>query len=121
MYTQLVLPDDWQNEFIENHRICEALLAEGDNPDTERPITHAALFTSELGRDRFAAKARELGYRVKPATDPISDGDEEVYPLQFEHTGPTDPFDLTDRTTTLADEAMEQDGEYEGWEAEPAK
>lgn len=121
LYTQFVLPDDWQTEFIENHRICESLLAEGDNPDTKRPINHLALFTSELGRDRFAAKARELGYRVKPTPDPISDGQEEVYPLEFEHAGTTDPFDLTDRTTVLADEAMEQDGEYQGWEAEPAK
>ncbi|MBY0308764.1 MAG: DUF695 domain-containing protein [Phycisphaerales bacterium] len=121
MYTQFVLPDDWQTEFIQNHRICEALLAEGDNSDSPRPITHQAVFTSELGRDRFAAKARELGYRVQPLPDPLTDGSEQVHPLLFEHTGPTDPFDLTNRTTTLADEAMEQDGEYQGWEAVPAK
>jgi len=119
MYTQLVLPDDWQHEFIQNHRLCEALLEEGDNPEQERAIGHAALFTSELGRERFAAKVRGLGYRVKPADD--AEAEPGVFALEFEHTGPTDPFDLTERTTALADEAMEQDGEYEGWEAPPAR
>lgn len=120
MYTQLVLPDDWQSEFIQNHRVCEALLSEGDNPETPRPIEHLAVFTSELGRERFAAKARELGYRVKPVAD--SDGQsDEVYPIEFEHTGPTDPFDLTERTTVLSDEATECDGEYDGWQAPPTR
>jgi hypothetical protein len=116
MYTQFVLPDDWQMEFIQNHRVCEVMLSQGDNPEKERPIEHLALFTTELGRERFASRARELGYRVKPIADDASagEGDDKVYPIEFEHTGPTDPFDLTDRTTILADEAMEQDGEYDG-------
>ncbi len=120
LYTQFVLPDDWQMEFIQNHRVCEVMLSQGDNPEKERPIEHLALFTSELGRERFSAKVRELGYRVKPAADgDTGDSEDPVYPLEFEHTGPTDPFDLTDRTTALGDEAMEQDGEYDGWQARP--
>jgi regulator of RNase E activity RraB len=122
MYTSLILPDDWQSEFIQNHRVCEALLSEGDNPEKERPIEHLALFTTELGRERFAGRARELGYRVKPAADAAEgEPDAEVFPIEFEHTGTTDPFDLTERTTILADEAMELDGEYDGWQAAPTK
>lgn len=123
MYTQLVLPDDWQSEFIQNHRVCEALLSAGDNPEAQRPIDHLAVFTSELGRERFAAKARELGYRVKPIADEPDDSpaDDRVFALEFEHTGPTDPFDLTERTTVLADEATECDGEYDGWQAPPTR
>jgi hypothetical protein len=121
MYTQFVLPDDWQHEFIQNHRVCEGLLSQGDNPETPRAIEHLALFTSELGRGRFAAKARELGYRVKTAADDAGESDPEVFPLEFEHTGPADPFDLTERTTTLADEATDCDGEYDGWQAKPTR
>jgi len=120
MYTQLILPDDWQSEFIENHRDCEAVLEEGDDPDAPRTFIHLAIFTSELGRERFAAKARELGYRVGVIPDPpTTDTGDEVFPLNFEHTGPTDPFDLTERTSVLSDEITELDGEYIGWEAGP--
>lgn len=122
MYTSLLLPDDWQAEFIQNHRVCEALLSQGDNPEEARPIEHLAVFTTILGRERFAAKARELGYRIKPTPDePSGEGDDEVFPLEFEHTGTTDPFELTERTTALADEATECDGEYDGWQAAPIK
>lgn len=122
MYTQLLLPDEWQNEFISNHRVCEVLESQGDNADTPRPIEHLALFTTELGRERFAGKLRELGYRVKPISDDAAtDEDDPVYPIEFEHTGPTDPFDLTDRTVKLADEALDLDGEYDGWQAKPVK
>lgn len=118
-YVQILMPDDWQVEFVQNHRVCEALAAAGDDGQADRAIEHLAVFNDPLSRDRFAQRVADMGYNVQPTDDADVDPDDPVYAVAFHHAGPVDPFELTERTYPLAELAAEHDGEYDGWQARP--
>lgn len=102
--------DGWQ--LIQDMRVVEALMREGDDGTASRPIEHWAYFpTPEIAKGYSEWLIAE-GYRV----DGMEGRDDGSHGVRFAHEGTVQLSDITRHTITLCRMAAEMQGEYDGWE-----
>ena len=118
LFEQTLEPDLAQFEFMKNAWVLEQLSEHGDKHAAEHRIEHYAYFPTVDARTQFIAGLVEGEYEVEEEFAEERDG-AKAYGVRFTHSGPIEIFELSDRTSELAGNAMELDGEYEGWETEP--
>ena len=115
-YFEVLFPSEEDLEKIKNRGVLDVLRGQGDTLSPVRDVHHWIYFRSRENRERFAAKARELGYTVEG---------------ESEHPHGPHPFGLhvTRDQSVTTDEidkavlelfrlAKQVDGEYDGWEAQ---
>jgi hypothetical protein len=127
LYGDVLWPEGWSMEFVLNARVCSNLLDAGDDAEQARPIDHLAYFSNPNSRGEFESWLKDNDYQVvdlneRSKEDDDSD-DEEFNPfaIEFVHTGPADPYELSNRSWDLREKAASLGGEYDGWATEPVK
>ncbi len=118
-YFNVLFPSDEEFEKVKNRDVLDVLAKHGDRLTPVRDVRHLLYFRSTDDRQWFAAKAKELGYKIR---------------LEYEVENPqgkAHPFALSicrDQSITQAeiDEAVIElfrlaqqiSAEYDGWEAQ---
>ncbi len=103
--------DDWQ--VIQDLRVLDALIDDGDIRDREREIMHWAYFpTEETCRD-FASWVQAEDYEIHYQGKAEGGSD---YLARYSHVGTTDLWDITSHTIKSNRKAREIGGRYDGWE-----
>lgn len=116
-YLEFLYPNDLAWAYIEDHRVLDALQAEGDDGEVSRKIDHWAYFARAEDRERFAAALGEHDVRVDGRRDDV--GRDRPHVLYFSHQGP--PRRIHRLTSRLHVLASGLGGSYDGWECEVLK
>jgi uncharacterized protein (TIGR01619 family) len=107
-YFDLLSPDAYEMECIQNRHVCEALSKRGDDGRRARTIEHWAYFKDAAGRDAFAKWAEHAGFQLRG-------GHDDELSVQFFRDDV--PVELDEVTLRLRDEARAHGGDYDGWES----
>lgn len=111
-YREFLYPGRAYRRWIEDRRIVDVLVDEGDPLDRPRPVDHWAYFPTAAQRDAFAAAAEAQGFAWRP-----TQVDAEAAPGA--HLTRDDPVHLAHIhgvSSTLVRLAEAHGGEYDGWE-----
>lgn len=116
-YFDFLFPTPTEFQWLGNRQLVDQLEAQGDALATPRLVQHAAYFTSEDGRDAYAAAVAELGFTLgERGIDDREEVDELPYSLKFSRSHAVDMETITEITMPLVELAVEHDGVYDGWE-----
>jgi regulator of RNase E activity RraB len=111
-YVQFLAPDLFAHQQIENRRVLDEMVSQGDLLDSIRTVDHLVFFPDEDAAASAAASLRESGFEVDEPSEP--DGEGRVG-LEFHR-----PEKLSDgRPDEFCAEVLEivvpLEGEYDGW------
>lgn len=111
-YVEFLAPDLFAHQQIENRRLLDELVSQGDLLDSIRTIDHMAYFPDEDAATRGAEALTEAGFEVDAPDGPGEDG---RFALEFHRTeqladGRPDEF-----TAEVLELVLPLDGEYDGW------
>jgi Regulator of ribonuclease activity B/Family of unknown function (DUF695) len=106
----VLAPDEQQRHVIGDLVVVQALLNEGDHPDSPRPVEHVAYFAEPAAAGSAAAELRADGFEVT-----VERHDEGEYLLAAVRLDPVAPPDLHDLTWTVRGTVERHGGGYDGW------
>jgi hypothetical protein len=120
-YRQVLYPRARDMIRIQNRRKAAALAAKGDKPEKKRRVSHWLYFPTVEDRKAFLSEVQPEGF--KSTAQRVKDDETEERPiaLQVSRDDPLEAEGLDELTLDLWDRAQAYDGEYGGWEAQPAK
>ncbi len=105
-----LLPDAERHQWIMNRRVCDRLLAQGDEPQVVRPVNHFIDYGEEAPPGLVEA-VKALGFTVNDLGTSLECTKPHATELDTVH-------ELVMSLVQLADE---HDAAYDGWGAAPAK
>jgi hypothetical protein len=108
---------DWQ--VIRDLRVEKALRDKGDSLNQPRPIEHWVYFKSAADRRSFVSLVGSRFESVQEFDSPQSRT--HSFGVRLTHTGRPDYRSMNDFTISLACQAKECEGEYDGWETKVCK
>lgn len=111
-YLETLMPDAFEIQLMNDSEVLEQLEQNGDAGDAVRRVDHWSYFpTSEAARTykKFLEENEFIIEEV--AEQPDEDG---VYLVQFYRND--QPAEISDTTLRLLQEALELNGDYDGWE-----
>lgn len=123
VFTSLLTPNIWQEQFVKNTRVSSALQQHGDNNELPRSITHFAYFSTAEGKSSFAEIVKDQGFTIVDEAEHAAPDTRSPFPwaIKFEREDVIDVLELTNLTAELMDAAMASQGEYDGWETHIVK
>lgn len=114
VYLEFLYPSPEDMQRIQNRRVCETLERNGDALSEAREIDHWAYFPDEDSRARFLKVIRSQGFTVRELSR--SDDAENPFGVQFFRVDRPSFENIDDVTLPLHRAAIEDGGEYDGWE-----
>lgn len=114
-YFDFLCPSEESLEFIENARVLEALLDDGDDLTTPREVTHWAYFPDAAARDKFKADLISRNFTIEEETHEPEEP-ENQFGLVFSSVRDVQLEGISVETLELRKLAAGFDGEYDGWE-----
>ena len=103
--------DDWQ--VIQDLKVLDSLIDEGDVKDRSREVNHWAYFDIQQQANQYVQWVTEQAYKVVSNSKTEDDSE---YLVQFSHTGTMHLGDITSHTIRANRKAKELGGRYDGWE-----
>ena len=103
--------DDWQ--VIQDLKVLDSLIDEGDVKDRSRKVNHWAYFDIQQQANQYVQWVTEQAYKVVSNSKTEDDSE---YLVQFSHTGTMHLGDITSHTIRANRKAKELGGRYDGWE-----
>jgi hypothetical protein len=111
-YQDFLYPDPEAQQTIENRKVVQTLQGAGDSLDSRRPVRHFLYFDNVANRAQYTGVAQSLGFTTECIDD--TDGPR-PHGLILER--PDMPLDIDTVVLDLYRQAIEFDGEYDGWES----
>lgn len=120
-YRQVLYPRARDLIRIQNRRRVAELTAKGDKPDKKRRVSHWLYFPTAEDRKAFLGEVQPEGFKSTAQRVKGDEADERPIALQISRDDTLDLDALDELSLDLWDRAQAYDGEYGGWEAQPAK
>lgn len=120
-YRQALYPRARDLIRIQNRRRVEELGAKGDKPEKKRRVSHWLYFPTAEDRKAFLGEVQPEGFKSTAQRVKGDETDERPIALQITREDALELEGLDELTLDLWDRAQAYDGEYGGWEAQPAK
>jgi regulator of RNase E activity RraB len=114
-YFEFLCPSEESLEYIENARVLEALLDDGDDLTTPREVTHWAYFPDAASRDLFKAELLTRNFTIEEETHEPEEP-ENQFGLVFSSVRDVQLEGISVETLELRKLAAGFEGEYDGWE-----
>ncbi len=113
-YLEFLYPNDETREYMSNQKILIALSEAGDKLESSRKVDHWAYFKTEKDRSCFIEHIKKMGFKVEEAT--IHKKTQLPYKLQFSRNEIVELVSITKITLELRTQAIQCNGDYDGWE-----
>lgn len=115
MYFDLLFPDRERLQWIQDRKVCEALLEQGDPLTVPRRVDHFAYFSTSADRQRFIDTLSKDDFEVEEVGFDPQD-EELAYTVQMHRTECVELEVIHEVVMRLIVSAAEHDGLYDGWE-----
>jgi hypothetical protein len=120
-YKELLLPDAERKRWMDDRRLVELLVEQGDHPARPRRVDHRASFSTEAARDAFVEAATREGFTCEPSPQLRESNVARRFPAQVFRTDPVELEHIHEVTMSLVDAAVKHGGVYDGWTAVPTR
>ena len=112
VYKNLLYPNIYQWQIINNHNACMQLKSQGDSLEEKRAIEHKAYFSDETSKNAFLEEISKDGFKH------LQDISSKAYPYGSSFFRVDKPFfyDIDEITLKLIDTCKHFNGVYDGWE-----
>jgi hypothetical protein len=112
VYKNLLYPNIYQWQIINNHNACMQLKSQGDSLEEKRAIEHKAYFNDEASKKAFLEEISKDGFKH------IQDISSDTHPYGSSFFRIDKPFfyDIDEITLKLIEKCNEFGGVYDGWE-----
>lgn len=116
-YKNLLYPTPLEWQIIQNHKVCDALKAQGDKLHQKRAIEHKVFFPDASGKEAFidAISAENFIYQEDVFNENGVEG------VQFYRMDKPFYYDIDHLTMGLIAKAEQFGGLYDGWETSLVK
>lgn len=114
-YTEFLLPDGRERQWMHDRRVVEQLLEHGDDGAAPRTVDFHVILPSGEARLRFCTAAAELGFALAGAEETRDDAGETLYGARLTRTDPVTLEHIHEVVCTLGEFAARHGGELEGW------
>jgi len=117
VYKNLLYPNLYQWQIINNHNACMQLQSQGDDLQKSRAIEHKAYFQNEESKEKFLNEIQKEGFKH------INNISNDSYPYGSSFFRIDKPFfyDIDEITLKLIDISQKYNGIYDGWECSVVK
>lgn len=115
-YFDVLYPSKEDMQRMKNADVLDVLQKHGDTLTSVRDVVHWVYFRQMADRDRYAARAQELGYRIVDKCS-IDEGDRR-FCLQVCRSQNVVSESINESVIELLRLAEEFDAEYDGWETQ---
>jgi len=116
-YKKLLYPTSREWKLIQNHKVCENLIEEGDNLHFERAIEHKIFMPSVGKKEALQEALLADGFKIKKEIE----NEDGVKGLSFYRLDKPFYHDIDAITLNLIDIAEAHDALYDGWETSLVK
>ncbi len=118
-YFNVLFPSDEEFEKIKNRDVLDVLAKHGDTLTPVRDVRHLIYFRSTDDRKWFAAKAKELGYKIRLEYE-VEEPQGKAHPfaLSICRDQSITQAEIDDAVIELFRLAQQISAEYDGWEAQ---
>lgn len=114
MYLEFLYPEPVQMQTIQNGKVIQNLIENGDSLVSKRRVDHWAYFPDEEKRNRFLGFVKSKGFAVEGARH--TPDNTNPYSLQFYRDDKVDQESVDEYTVELWQFANDIGGDYDGWE-----
>ena len=111
-YKKLLYPTPREWQIIQNHKVCDNLVEQGDNLHLERLIEHKIYFQDEAKKEALVEALEGREFKIK---EEISN-EEGIKGVHFYHIHKAFYHDIDALTLELIDLAEDYSAQYDGWE-----
>lgn len=115
VYFELLFPDRERLQWIQDRKVCEALIEQGDPLIIPRRVDHYAYFATAADRQRFIDATAKEDFEVEELGFDSED-QELAYAVQMYRTESVELDTIHEVVMSLIASANEHDGLYDGWE-----
>lgn len=112
-YIDLLYPDPYNFQSIQNRRVVQQLENHGDCSDIEREVDHSVQFADRVDCEVFISEAEKLGYKL--LSPPEKAEGQAVYTVNISRSDVTDWDSVNDYVWELYELAEANNGQYSGW------
>lgn len=119
VYFDYLYPNIYEMQAIQNDKVRDHAREVGDQVEVPRPIEHYLYFETDKDTQRAADKMRELGYEIIDAgkVEPDEEDDPNAdLGYRILASKVSTPVAINADTWDLVDVALDNNGEYDGWE-----
>ncbi|MBX7224184.1 MAG: DUF695 domain-containing protein [Blastocatellia bacterium] len=120
-YQDVLQPDEEEMQAIQNNKVVQILIENGDSLTAPRNIDHWIYFADEDSREAFASRVTSLGFTIQDATENTDKSGAETLCLIISKVGMADLHSINEAVLELFYLAQECNGKYDGWETEVVK
>ena len=117
-YNNYLYPDPYEEQWMHNDRLLRLLEKNGDDLKTPRKTSHWFYFKSVQDRNQFQEIIAKEGFDIL-VTEEV-EGDL-PYQLQVERIDKVDYNSINELTSFLVKHALDNKGQYDGWETQVIK
>ena len=115
-YWEDLFPTDLDWQIIQDIKKIKKLEDKGENLEKKRRIDHFIYFDSKSNLEKFKKWALNNEFKVDNVMEP--DGKVLEFSIQIFNTSVLVLDEISTYTTLVLDNALDNDGDYDGWEAE---
>lgn len=119
-YLNFLFPQPEQYQRIQNRKVVDNLVKNGDKLEKKREVMHWIYFTNENDRDNFIQKIASENFKVEEKNK-VKENKEFSYNLRISRIEKVDYENIDDFTIHLWKLANENNGDYDGWETSVEK
>jgi uncharacterized protein (TIGR01619 family) len=119
-YLNFLFPLPEQYQRIQNRKVVDNLVKNGDKLEAKREVMHWIYFTNENDRENFIKKIGAENFKVEEKNK-INENKEFPYNLRISRIDKVDYENIDEYTIYLWKLASENNGEYDGWETSVEK
>ncbi|MFI5172190.1 MAG: DUF695 domain-containing protein, partial [Chitinophagales bacterium] len=113
-YIQFLYPTEEILRIMNNQKVLDQLVAQGDDLSKPRQVDHWIYFKDKKDRENFAKKVKTMNYKVESMN--IVSSTDYIYQLQISREDLVNIDSITKITDELRKLALEYNGDYDGWE-----
>lgn len=119
-YLNFLFPQPEQYQRIQNRKVVDNLVKNGDKLEKKREVMHWIYFTNENDRENFIQKIASKNFKVEEKNK-VKENKEFSYNLRISRIDKVDYENIDDFTIHLWKLANENNGDYDGWETSVEK
>lgn len=119
-YLNFLFPQPEQYQIIQNRKVVDNLVKNGDKLEKKREVMHWIYFTNENDRENFIQKIASENFKVE-VKNKVKENKEFSYNLRISRIDKVDYENIDDFTIHLWKLANENNGDYDGWETSVEK
>ncbi len=119
IYRKLLFPTSIEWQIIQNHKVCDRMIQNGDSLRLPRAIEHKAYFETAEQRGAFIERIEGESFRVKELMEPSDQTP--MSGVSFYRKDKPFYYDIDALTLHLIDLSVRCGGSYDGWETSIVK